>query len=46
MDFATTTPADLAAAMLSAYGRRPAYRAVPRGGAAKAAGQLATLLRR
>jgi pimeloyl-ACP methyl ester carboxylesterase/UDP:flavonoid glycosyltransferase YjiC (YdhE family) len=46
MDFATTTPADLAAAMLSAYGRRPAYRSVPRGGAAKAAGQLATLLRR
>jgi hypothetical protein len=32
--------------MLSAKGRRPDYRTVPRGGARKAAAQLATLLRR
>jgi pimeloyl-ACP methyl ester carboxylesterase/predicted glycosyltransferase len=46
MNYASTTPADLAAAMLSAKGRRPDYRTVPRGGARKAAAQLATLLRR
>jgi pimeloyl-ACP methyl ester carboxylesterase/predicted glycosyltransferase len=46
MEYASTKPADLAAAMLAARGRRPAYRTVPRGGADKAAARLATLLRR
>ncbi|MCU1658949.1 MAG: alpha/beta fold hydrolase [Pseudonocardiales bacterium] len=46
MDYASTKPADLAAAMLQAHGRRPNYRTVRRGGADKAAAQLATLLPR
>jgi pimeloyl-ACP methyl ester carboxylesterase len=46
MDYAATTPADLAAAMQAAREVRPTYRTVPRTGAAKAAAQLATLLRR
>jgi UDP:flavonoid glycosyltransferase YjiC (YdhE family) len=46
MDFAKTKPAELAAAMIAAQGHKPAYRAVPRGGADKAAGHLASLLRR
>jgi hypothetical protein len=46
MDYASSTPADLAAAMLLSYGSRPQYRPVPRGGADKAAAQLAPLLRR
>jgi pimeloyl-ACP methyl ester carboxylesterase/UDP:flavonoid glycosyltransferase YjiC (YdhE family) len=44
MDFAMTDPPDLAAAMIAAREQRPAFRPVPRGGAAKAAGQLATIL--
>ena len=46
MDYATTTPADLAAAMLRSMERRPRYRAVPRNGAGLAAGRIASLLRR
>ncbi|PZS16190.1 MAG: alpha/beta hydrolase [Pseudonocardiales bacterium] len=46
MQYAATRPPDLAAAMVAAQRSRPAYRAVRRGGAAKAADQLATLLRR
>jgi hypothetical protein len=46
MDYASSTPADLATAMLASFGRRPAYRSVPRRGADKAAAQLAPLLRR
>lgn len=45
LDFATTTPADLAAAMLRARTARPAYRSVPGGGARRAAAHLAGLLR-
>ena len=44
MAYARTTPADLAAAIERARVQRPAYRAVPRGGAVKAAAQLASLL--
>lgn len=44
MDFADTEPPDLAAAMMAAREHRPAYRPVPRSGAAKAAGQLASIL--
>lgn len=44
MDFATTTPPTLAAALIAARATRPAYRAVRRGGAEKAAAQLAGLL--
>ncbi|MDT4893171.1 MAG: hypothetical protein QOE97_2206 [Pseudonocardiales bacterium] len=46
MDYAATTPADLAAAVIAARRRRPGYRAVPRGGADQAAGLLASILRR
>ena len=46
MDFAATRAADLAAAMIAARGVKPSYRSVPRGGADKAASQLASLLRR
>ncbi len=46
MDYAATTPTDLAAAMMAARGSRPAYRTVRRGGADQAAGHLATLLQR
>jgi pimeloyl-ACP methyl ester carboxylesterase/UDP:flavonoid glycosyltransferase YjiC (YdhE family) len=45
-NFATTTPADLAAAMIQAQGQVPAYRSVPPGGERAAAAQLATLLAR
>jgi pimeloyl-ACP methyl ester carboxylesterase/UDP:flavonoid glycosyltransferase YjiC (YdhE family) len=45
MDFAATKPTDLAAAMIAARGVKPTYRSVPRGGADKAASQLASLLR-
>jgi UDP:flavonoid glycosyltransferase YjiC (YdhE family) len=46
MDYASTKPADLAAAVIAARGRRPGYRAVPRGGADRAAGLLASILHR
>jgi UDP:flavonoid glycosyltransferase YjiC (YdhE family) len=46
MDYASTRPADLAAAMIATQGQKPAYRTVPRGGADKAADQLATLISR
>jgi pimeloyl-ACP methyl ester carboxylesterase len=44
MDYASTDPPALAAALLAAGRQRPAYRAVPRGGASKAAGHLASIL--
>jgi predicted glycosyltransferase len=44
MDFATTSPPDLAAALMAARVSHPAYRTVRRGGAEKAAAQLAGLL--
>ncbi len=44
MDFATTTAPELAAALVAARATRPAYRTVRRGGAEKAAAQLASLL--
>jgi pimeloyl-ACP methyl ester carboxylesterase/UDP:flavonoid glycosyltransferase YjiC (YdhE family) len=44
MDFATTTPPALAAAMAAAMTSRPAYRPVPSDGAAVAAGRIAGLL--
>jgi UDP:flavonoid glycosyltransferase YjiC (YdhE family) len=46
MDYATTRPTDLAAAMLGAFGSRPAYRAIPDGGAIAAAAHLVPLVRR
>jgi len=45
MDYAGTTPPDLAAAMLAAQRVRPIYRSIARGGADKAAMQVATMLR-
>jgi hypothetical protein len=48
MDYTTTTADDLAATMRAALaeaGTRPGYRKVPRGGAARAATRIATLLR-
>ena len=45
MDYAGTTPPDLAAAMLAAQRVRPTYRSIARGGADKAATQVATMLR-
>jgi pimeloyl-ACP methyl ester carboxylesterase/UDP:flavonoid glycosyltransferase YjiC (YdhE family) len=44
MDYATTTPVDLAAAITAAAAKRPAYRAVRRDGAAQAAAHLADIL--
>jgi pimeloyl-ACP methyl ester carboxylesterase len=44
MDFARTTPPELAAAMIEAGRRRPAYRTVRRGGEARAARLLASTL--
>jgi pimeloyl-ACP methyl ester carboxylesterase/UDP:flavonoid glycosyltransferase YjiC (YdhE family) len=44
MDYASTSPADLAAQMIAAGRSRPAYRPVRRGGADKAAAMLAGLL--
>jgi len=47
MDYATTTPDDLATAMRTALARSgtgPGYRKVPRGGAGRAAARIATLL--
>ncbi|MCW2540137.1 MAG: alpha/beta fold hydrolase [Frankiales bacterium] len=44
MDFASTTPADLAASMIAAREKRPAFRPVARHGAQQAARQLATIL--
>jgi pimeloyl-ACP methyl ester carboxylesterase/UDP:flavonoid glycosyltransferase YjiC (YdhE family) len=44
MDYASTSPPDLAAAMLQAGRSRPAYRPVRRGGADRAATMLADLL--
>ena len=44
LDFATTSPRDLAAAMSHAMSRRPRYRAVPRNGASVAGGRIASLL--
>jgi pimeloyl-ACP methyl ester carboxylesterase/UDP:flavonoid glycosyltransferase YjiC (YdhE family) len=44
MDYARTSPADLAAAMIEAGRSRPAYRPVRRGGADRAATMLAGLL--
>jgi len=47
MDYATTTADDLATAMRAALahnGNRPGYRAVPRGGADRAAARIAALL--
>jgi UDP:flavonoid glycosyltransferase YjiC (YdhE family) len=46
MQYATTRPPDLAAAIIAAQQHRPDYRPVRRGGAGKAADQLAGLLRR
>ncbi len=46
MDYESTTPGDLATAMMTAREQRPAFRAVPRRGAAEAAGHLAALLTR
>ena len=46
MDYATTTPPDLAAAMLRSMQRRPRYRAVPRNGAHLAATRITSLLTR
>jgi len=47
MDYATTTPDDLAAAMRAALrqnGERPGYRPIPRGGADRAGERIAALL--
>jgi len=44
MDYARTTPSDLADAMLRAMALRPRYRAVPRDGAAVAGARVASLL--
>jgi pimeloyl-ACP methyl ester carboxylesterase/UDP:flavonoid glycosyltransferase YjiC (YdhE family) len=44
LDYATTTPSEMAAAMRSALGRTPRYRAVPEGGARQAAVRMAQLL--
>jgi hypothetical protein len=44
MDYARTTPADLAAAMTAARRRPVRYRTVRRGGAERAAGLLASVL--
>jgi len=44
MDYARTTPSDLADAMLRAMAQRPRYRAVPRDGAAVAGARIASLL--
>jgi hypothetical protein len=44
LDFATTSPRQLAAAITAAAARPIAYRAVPAGGAARAARRLAELL--
>ena len=44
MDYATTTPPDLAAAMISARSKRPSSRPVRRGGADRAAALLASVL--
>jgi UDP:flavonoid glycosyltransferase YjiC (YdhE family) len=46
MDFASTTPRELADMMRRTRLTRPAYRPLARGGARKAAGQLASLLQR
>jgi pimeloyl-ACP methyl ester carboxylesterase/UDP:flavonoid glycosyltransferase YjiC (YdhE family) len=46
MDYASTSPRDLADAITTAQHSTPAYRPVRRGGAAKAARELASLLRR
>ena len=44
MDYDSTTPPELAAAMMAARSVRPTYRPVRRGGADKAADQLASVL--
>ena len=44
MDYASTTPSGLASALAEAMASRPAYRPVPDGGAAVAAGRIASLL--
>jgi hypothetical protein len=47
MDYATTSPDDLATAMRTALAQAstgPGYRQVPRGGADRAAARIATLL--
>ncbi|WP_298514709.1 alpha/beta fold hydrolase [uncultured Nocardioides sp.] len=44
MDYRTTSPRDLAEAMMTARRTRPAYRPIRRGGADKAAGLLASVL--
>ncbi len=46
MDFAKTSPRDLADALLRAEAGRVTYRPVPRGGAERAASALASVLRR
>ena len=46
MDYATTSPPALAAAMIAARASTPSYRRVPPGGADRAGAQLATLLQR
>ena len=46
LDFATTSPRDLATAMQQAMNRRPRYRAVPRNGASVAGERIASLLTR
>lgn len=44
MDYASTTPPELAATMMSARAVRPAYRSVRKGGAQRAAAELASVL--
>ena len=44
MDYPSTTPSDLAAAMRTALTRTPRYRAVPQRGARQAADRIARLL--
>ena len=46
LDFATTSPRDLATALQHAMNRRPRYRAVPRNGASVAGERIASLLTR
>jgi pimeloyl-ACP methyl ester carboxylesterase/UDP:flavonoid glycosyltransferase YjiC (YdhE family) len=46
MDFASTSPADLSAAMIRALASKPRYRRIPRGGAQQAAERIAALIRR
>jgi hypothetical protein len=44
MDYAASTPEDIAAAIAQEIDERPSYRDVPPGGAARAAARIAELI--